>query len=351
MSQTSTIALTIDGQRVTTTPGKTVLEAALEAGVYIPNLCYHPQLEPYGGCRLCIVKIDGMRGLPTACTTKAADGMVVHSEVDEVMRVRRMTMELLISDHPADCLTCGANQDCKLQANARFLGIDALRLHRQARPRKIDESNPFFIRDTSKCILCGKCARVCHEVRGVSNLDFAGRGYQADIATFGAGLITDSRCESCGECVDICPVGALLPKHESLPPTREVTTVCPYCGCGCGLVLGVRGNRIVRVRAEQDNPASGGHLCVKGRFGLDFVGSTDRLTTPLVRRDGELQEATWDEALGFVAPRLTEIRDRDGADAIAGFSSAKCTNEENYLFQKFMRAAVGTNHIDHCAHL
>jgi formate dehydrogenase major subunit len=185
----------------------------------------------------------------------------------------------------------------------------------------------------------------------VSNIDIAGRGYQAEISTFGGGLIADSRCESCGECVDICPVGALLPKFESLPPTREVTTVCPYCGCGCGLVLGVRGDRIVRVRAEEDNPASRGHLCVKGRFGLDFVGSPDRLKAPLIRRDSELQEATWNEALDFVATRLTEIRDKEGPDAIAGFSSAKCTNEENYLFQKFMRAAAGSNHIDHCAHL
>ena len=351
MPTNNRITFTIDGQKVTTTQGRTVLEAALEAGITIPNLCYDPKLEPYGGCRLCIVKIDGMRGLPTACTTRAADGMIVHSEAEEVMKVRRMTMELLISDHPLDCLTCGANQDCRLQENAKFLGIDELRVRRQARPQKIDDSNPFIVRDTSKCILCGKCARVCHEVRGVSNLDFAGRGYTADIATFGAGLMTDSRCESCGACVDICPVGSLLPKKETLPPTKEVTTVCPYCGCGCGLVLGVRNNRIVRVRGEEGNPASHGQMCVKGRFGLDFIGSPDRLRTPMLRKDGELQEATWDEALDFVATRLTEIRDEHGPDAIAGYASAKCTNEENYVFQKFLRAAVGTNHIDHCAHL
>lgn len=351
MGDNGHITITIDGQPVETTEGTSVLHAALEAGIYIPNLCDDPQLEPYGGCRLCIVKIDGMRGCPTACTTVATQGMVVHSEVEEVSRVRRMTMELLISDHPADCLTCGANQDCKLQANARYLGIDELRLKRNVRPQKIDQSHPFIVRDTSKCILCAKCVRVCSEVRGVSNLDIAGRGYDAQIATFGDGLMMDSRCESCGECVDICPVAALLPKNESLPPTREVTTVCPYCGCGCGLVLGIRANRIVRVRGEEGNPTSGGRLCVKGRFGLDFVSSPDRLTTPLIRRDGELEEATWDEALDFAASRLAEIRDAHGPDAIAGYASAKCTNEENYLFQKFMRAVVGTNHIDHCAHL
>jgi len=351
MSDIPRITFTIDGQTVETTEGTTVLQAALDAGIFIPNLCYSPLLEPYGGCRLCICQIDGLRGLPPSCTIRATDGMVVHSDVEEVNRVRLMILELLVSDHPADCLSCGANQNCQLQKVAEFLGLGELRVTRHARPRDLDESNPFFVRDNSKCILCGKCVRVCREVRGVSNLDFAHRGFQARVSTFGGGLITDSRCESCGECVDICPVGALLPKHETLPPTREVTTVCPYCGCGCGLVLGVRGNRIVRVRPEQGNPASDGHLCVKGRFGLGFVGSPDRLTTPLIRRDGELEEATWDEALDFTATRLAEIRDRHGPDAVAGFASAKCTNEDNYLFQKFMRAAVGTNHIDHCAHL
>jgi len=366
------VVFAIDGQRVETARGTTVLQAALDAGIYIPNLCYSPKLEPYGGCRLCICKIAGMRGLPTACTTRAADGMAVESDSDEVNKVRRMILELMISDHPADCLSCGANQDCDLQRVANFLGVKELRVSRNVRKPKIDDSNPFFVRDSSKCILCGKCVRVCHEVRGVSNLDFVRRGFQTEIAPF-EGLISDSRCESCGACVDICPVGALLPKQEALPPTREVTTVCPYCGCGCGLVLGVRGNRIVRVRAEEANPANDGQLCVKGRFGLDFVSSPNRLKTPLIRRvattvpvveeearkrdacgyarEGKLVEATWDEALDFTAKRLAEIRNAHGPEAIAGFCSAKCTNEENYVFQKFMRMAVGSNHVAHCAHL
>jgi predicted molibdopterin-dependent oxidoreductase YjgC len=350
MPENERISITIDGQRVETTKGKSVLEAALDAGIYIPNLCYSPKLEPYGGCRLCIVKVEGMRGLPTACTTKAADGMAVASDVEEVNRIRRMILELLISDHPTECLSCPKNQACELQKVAEHLGINQQRIERVTRPPKIDDSNPFFSRDSSKCILCGRCVRVCHEVRGVGAIDFVKRGFQAEVAPF-EGLIADSRCESCGECVDICPVGALMPKQEILPPTRQVVTVCPYCGCGCGLVLGTRGNRIVRVRAEAKNAASQGHLCVKGRFGLDFVSSPNRLKTPLIRRDGKLQEATWDEALGFVAQRLGEIRDKDGSDAIAAFCSAKCTNEENYLFQKLMRAVVGTNHVDHCAHL
>jgi predicted molibdopterin-dependent oxidoreductase YjgC len=350
MPDSDKIAFTIDGQRVETTAGRTVLQAALDAGLYIPNLCYSPKLEPYGGCRLCVVKIDGMRGLPTACTTKAANGMVVQSEIEEVNRVRRMVLQLLISDHPADCLACPKNQACDLQKVASYLGIDQQRVERVTRPPKIDDSNPFFTRDMSKCILCGKCVRVCHEVRGVGAIDFFERGFKADIGAFG-GLLVDSHCESCGACVDICPVSALLPKQERVQPTREVTTVCPYCGCGCGLVLGIRGNRIVRVRGEEGNRASGGELCVKGRFGLDFVSSPNRLKTPLIRKEGKLVETTWDEALDFTAKRLAEIRAKSGPDAIAGFCSAKCTNEENYVFQKFMRAVVGSNHVSHCAHL
>ena len=345
------VTFTIDGQKVTARAGTNVLQAALDAGIYIPHLCYHPKLEPYGACRLCIVEIEGMRGLPTACTTVVQDGMVVRNDTPEVNKVRRIIYELLISDHPADCLSCPKNQECELQKVGHFLGVDSTKIERVVREARIDDSNPFFVRDTSKCILCGRCVRVCHEVRGVSNIEFINRGYAAEVAPFGGGLIADSRCESCGECVDICPVGALMPKFETVPPTKEVTTVCPYCGCGCGMVLGVRGNRIVRVRAQEDNPASDGHLCVKGRFGLDFVNSPNRLTTPLIREDGELREATWDEALDFVATRLREIRETHGPDAIAGFSSAKCTNEENYLFQKFMRAVIGSNHVDHCAHL
>ena len=350
MATDGKVTLTIDGQRVETTLGKSVLEAALDAGIYIPNLCYSPKLEAYGGCRLCICSIEGMRGLPTACTTRAADGMVVRSDVEEVNRVRRMILELMVSDHPADCLVCPKNQACELQKVARFLGVDEQHVERVTRAPKIDDSNPFFTRDMSKCILCGKCVRVCHEVRGVGAIDFFERGFEAEVGTFG-GLLAGSHCESCGACVDICPVSALLPKQERVQPTREVTTVCPYCGCGCGLVLGVRGNRIVRVRGEEANPASRGDLCVKGRFGLDFVHSPNRLKTPLIRRDGKLVEATWEEAMDFVATRLAEIRAQHGPDAIAGYCSAKCTNEENYLFQKLMRAALGTNHIAHCAHL
>jgi len=344
------VTITIDGQRVRTAEGNTILQAALDADIYIPNLCYQPGLEPYGACRLCLVLVDGMPGMQPACMTKAVDGAVVHSDVPEVNDVRRTIVELLIADHPTDCLTCSSNQRCELQKIAADLGIAETRLRREPKPPDIDDSNPFFTVDLAKCVLCGRCVRVCHSVRGVGAIDFTGRGYDTKVRP-ADGLMADSVCESCGECVAACPVGALALKGEILPPSREVTTTCPYCGCGCGMTLGIRRNRIVRVTGEQDNPASHGQLCVKGRFGLDFVNSPDRLKTPLVKRNGKFEEATWDEALNLVAGRLDEIKSKHGPDAVAGLSSAKCTNEENYIFQKFMRAAVGTNNVDHCARL
>ena len=345
------ISLTIDGQQVTAPEGATVLDAASEAGIYIPTLCHDPDLEPYGACRMCIVQIEGERGLPTACTTRASEGMVVHTDTEEVNRVRRVICEMLIADHPADCLTCSSNQRCELQKVASYLGLTQQRMATTERAPVFDDSNPFFTRDLSKCILCGRCWRACLELRGVGAIEITGRGCESRVATFGDLPIRESVCESCGECVVRCPVGALSPKHEMLPPTREVRTICPYCGCGCGVVLGLRGGRIVRVTGDAEHPVNHGSLCVKGRFGLDFVGASDRLTTPLVRRDGALREASWDEALELVARRFREIKAAHGPDALAGLSSAKCTNEENYLFQRFMRAVLGTNNVDHCARL
>jgi formate dehydrogenase alpha subunit len=336
---------------LTVPQGATVLEAARSAGIYIPTLCYDDDLEPYGACRLCIVEIEGTNGLLTACTTEAGEGMVVHTDTGRVNDVRRTICQMLIADHPEGCLACGSNQRCELQEVAAHLGVDEARLPRTEGQEIVDESNPFFVRDLSRCILCGRCVRACQEVRAVGAIELAGRGYETRVATFRDMPMDETVCESCGECIARCPTGALSVKSENLPPTWEVRTTCPYCGCGCGLVLGVRNGRIVRIEGEEGHTASRGSLCVKGRFGLDFVHSPDRLTAPLIRRDGELQEATWDEALDLVAEKMSETRSEYGPDAVAGLSSAKCTNEENYLFQKFMRAAVGTNNVDHCARL
>ena len=345
------IALTIDGRRIEVPEGSTVLEAARKAGLYIPTLCYDERLEPYGACRMCVVEIEGVGGLPAACTTAVRDGMVVRTETEQVSRVRRTVCEMLIADHPSDCLTCSSNRRCELQEVASYLGIREQRFQRTERDAEVDESSPFFVRDMTKCILCGRCVRVCQGLRGVGAIGTAGRGYESRITTFRDAPIQATVCESCGECVDVCPTGAISPKAEALPPTEEIKTICPYCGCGCGLILGVRGGRIAQVRGDFENPVNRGSLCVKGRFGLDFVGSPDRLTQPLVRRDGALVPVGWDEALDLAARRFAEIKAEHGPDALAGLSSGKCTNEENYLFQKFMLAVVGTNNVDHCARL
>ncbi|MGQ9629771.1 MAG: formate dehydrogenase subunit alpha [bacterium] len=342
------VKLTIDGLEITADRGMTVLEAALQNDIYIPHLCYHPDLEPAGVCRLCMVEIGG-RGLTISCRTPVEDGLVVRTESPEIDKVRRVAVELLIANHLADCLTCAKNNQCELQRVAAYVGIDQDRLERLRRPTRtfpIDTSNPFFERDPNKCVLCGICVRTCEELQGVSAIDFAFRGYNTTISAFGGRPIAESVCESCGECVVRCPVGALTPKNFQRP-SREVKTICAYCGVGCGIYLGVRGDRIVGVRGDAESPVNGGSLCVKGRFGYEFINHPDRLISPLIKRDGKFVEATWDEALDLVASKLAGYN----GDQFATISSAKCTNEENYLAQKFTRAVMGTNNVDHCARL
>ena len=341
------IRLTIDGQEIEARQGMTVLEAAQAADIYIPTLCYYPDLESYGGCRLCVVEIEKMRGLPIACTTAATDGMVVHTETPAVTKTRRTTVELLIADHPSDCLTCPQDQRCELQKVAAYLGITRLPYPKTTRSYTVDTSNPFFDLDRNRCILCARCTRACNEITCVGAIDIAYRGYEGKVATFGDGLLIDSICKSCGECVAHCPTGALAPK-EARQPAREVLTTCPYCGVGCQMYLGVRGEQVISVRSKIENTPNRGWLCVKGRYGIaEFVHHPDRLTTPLVKRNGEFAGATWDEALGLVASKLAQYK----SDEVAVISSAKCTNEDNYVIQKFARTVLGTNTIDHCARL
>jgi formate dehydrogenase alpha subunit len=343
------IKLTINGRQVEAKKGATVLEAALGAGIYIPTLCYDPDLKPYGGCRLCVVEIEGMRGLVSSCTTPATDGMVVHTETPKVNQSRRITMELITANHHGDCLTCPKNQDCELLKIARYLGIEQEhidRLRKSTRVLPLDTSHPAFIHDPNKCILCAKCVRACHEIAFVGAIDIAYRGNSAKIATFGDKPIAESICKSCGECVARCPTGALVPKWEK-PATQEVKTICPYCGVGCSIYLGVRDNKIVTVRGDPEGIANHGGLCVKGRWGYGFVNHRDRLTSPLIKKDGEFKEASWDEALDLVAKKLRQYTPNE----VAVIASAKCTNEENYVMQKLARAVLGTNSVDHCVRL
>lgn len=350
------ITLTIDGKNVVGYIGQTILDVAEESGIYIPHLCDHKDLQPVGHCRLCLVEVDGRR-ISISCKTPIRDGMSVKTENPEIVKTRKITLELIIANHPRDCLTCLKDSECQLQDVSNYIGLDEDRLAR-LRPNlpdvPVDTSNPFFDRDLEKCILCGICVRTCEEIIGASAIDFSLRGVYTTISTFGDAPILESNCVSCGECVANCPVGALIPKKEMhVKPAYEVLTTCPYCGCGCGIYLGVRGDEIVSARGEPNNPASFGNLCVKGRYGFGFITHPDRLTDPLIKRNGKFEKATWEEALDLVATKMMEIKEKiaDNEDYFGFIASAKCTNEDNYVMQKFARAVMGTNNVDHCARL
>jgi len=341
------LKLIINGRQISAASGMTVLQAAQEAGIYIPTLCADLDLEPHGGCRLCIIEIKGMRGMPTACTTTISDGMVINTETDAVNKARRSVIDLLIADHPMDCLTCVKNQRFELQEVAAYLWITERHLPRTTIERPVDDSNPFFTLDRNYCILCQRCTRACDEVTGVNAIEIINRGYDSKVSTFGDKPLMESICKSCGECVVRCPVAALVPKNNIIP-TCEVETTCPYCGVGCMMHLGIRDDKIVSIQGSRNSQANNGRLCVKGRYGIaDFVHSSQRLTKPLIRKNDVFQEASWDEALDTVAEKLSGY----SGNQIAVIASAKCTNEENYIVQKFARTVLRTNNIDHCARL
>ncbi len=344
------LKLTINSLEVEVEKGTTVFEAAEKAGIYIPTLCHHPDLPTFGGCRVCMVDADGK--IVTACRAPVTNGMVVQTDTEEVNRVRRTNVELLLANHNKDCQSCQRNSSCRLQEVCAYVNISSermLRIRRAVEAIKPDRSNPFFHRDFTKCILCGICVRTCEEINGVAAIDFAFRGYHTKVSVLGDKPLKESKCESCGECLVRCPTGALY-RSEAVSTEREVESVCTYCGVGCGIKLGVRGNRVVRVDGNRDNDVNRGDLCVKGRFGFDFIDHPDRLTRPLLKKNGQFEEASWDEALDFIAEKIRAIKEEHGVNALGAISSARCTTEENYLFQKMFRS-LGTNNIDHCARL
>lgn len=345
------ISLTINGLQTEVKKGTSVLEAAQKLEIEIPTLCHDPRIRPFGACRMCIVEIEGGGRPVTACTTPAEEGMIVQTESARLYRLRRTTVELLLSDHPNDCMVCARAGDCTLQELAYFYKLRDNRFKGEMRDHdKIDE-NPFIKREMNKCILCGLCVRVCDEVQGVGAIDFAYRGFDAKISP---PFEKDLDCEFCGQCVAVCPTGALTGKawagRARQKDVKHTDTTCPYCGCGCNITLHTLGDQVIRVSSKENNHNQG-WLCVKGRFGYDFINREDRLKSPLIRKEkgGELVETTWDEAIEHIASKLEKIKENHGSDAIAGLSSARCTNEENYAFQKFFRTVIGTNNIDHCA--
>ncbi|SHE93395.1 4Fe-4S dicluster domain-containing protein [Desulfofundulus australicus DSM 11792] len=347
------IQLQIDGKKVEVPAGTTVLEAAEQTGIHIPRLCHDPELSPWGGCRLCIVEIEGMRNLPASCVTRVAPGMVVRTDSPAVVEARRAILELLLANHPLDCLTCEKNGECKLAEYCYVYGVKESPFRGEKHNYAVEDSNPFIIRDQNKCILCGKCVRACAEITGKNNLDFAYRGFNTRVSTFGNSSLLESDCVFCGNCVSVCPTGALMEKQMQNKARRwelkRVKTTCPFCGTGCNFDLCVKDGKIVGVASNPDSVVNGRALCIKGRFGWDFIYSDKRLKTPLIKRNGEFVPASWDEALDLVASRLREIKGKYGPGSFAALSSARCTNEENYLFQKFVRAVMGTNNVDHCA--
>ena len=405
--------LTIDNQRVAAPDGATILEAARGAGIHIPTLCHHPDLSNVGACRMCVVSVEQARGVQTACTTPAAEGMVVHTDSPDAVATRKFVLEMLLSDHPNECMTCEVNGDCELQDLVYDYDVPWPQHDGKRHTYPINpDPNPFIFIDRNKCILCGRCVRACAERQNRDVWSFAYRGFQTKLVAGADQDLLEARCESCGQCVAYCPTGALFDKMSvgkgRAGQTRTVRTTCSFCGVGCSFDLHVRNGKLIRVTSAQDAPVNGLALCVKGRYGYDYVHSSQRLTRPLVRakwldpaelerqvasgrwqvaddkvtrRQGDkvtesascaqvsthpftlspLHPVTlspnafiavdWDTALDVVADKLAAEKKLHGGRSFAMLASAKCTNEENFLLAKLTRQLMATNSIDHCARL
>jgi formate dehydrogenase major subunit len=364
VSAATSITLSIDGVAVSVPQGTSLMRAAVQAGVMIPKLCATDSLEPFGSCRLCLVEIEGRRGFPASCTTPAEAGMTVHTQSEQLAKLRRNVMELYISDHPLDCLTCAANGNCELQTQAGVVGLREVRYgigeragdpvagaHHLADVK--DESNPYFSYDPAKCIVCNRCVRACEEVQGTFALTVAGRGFASRIAAGQSESFMASDCVSCGACVNACPTATLSEKSLIAKGQAEhsVLTTCAYCGVGCGFKAEMRGNEVVRMVPWKDGQANAGHACVKGRFAWGYATHPDRATQPMIRAsiDEPWRVVSWDEALTYAASEFRRLQAKYGRDSIGGITSSRCTNEETYLAQKLVRAAFGTNNVDTCA--
>lgn len=347
------VNLTINGKPVQVENNLTILQAAESMGIEIPTFCYDKRLIGHGACRICVVEVKGARALQTACTAPVAEGMVVETHSSSVIEARKETLKLMIENHPLDCLTCEKSGKCKLQDYCYEYDVKEGGYNGEKKNYPIDDSNPFFTLDRNKCIMCGKCIRVDNELQCTGAINYNDRGFDTHVGIPYDRVFEESTCVSCGNCVSICPVGALMPKHPEkfrAWELKRVKTTCPYCGVGCQMELLVKGNKVVGVEPVNVDP-NNGLLCVKGKFGYKFIDHPDRLKTPYIRKNGELVEATWDEAYHLIAEKMLETKEKYGPNSLGGFSSARCTNEENYLFQKLFRAVIGTNNVDHCARL
>ncbi len=363
-----TVTLTVDGREITVPAGTSVMRASAEAGVGIPKLCATDMVDAFGSCRLCLVEIDGRRGTPASCTTPVEAGMVVHTQTERLKKLRKGVMELYISDHPLDCLTCGANGDCELQDMAGAVGLRDVRYGNtganhvfardtsgEANPRFMpkDESNPYFTYDPSKCIVCSRCVRACEEVQGTFALTIEGRGFGSRVSAGMHEEFLSSECVSCGACVQACPTATLNEKSviEIGTPEHAVVTTCAYCGVGCSFQAEMRGEEVVRMVPWKDGKANRGHSCVKGRFAWGYATHKDRILNPMIREktSDPWREVSWEEALDYTAKEFRRIQHQYGRTSIGGITSSRCTNEETFLVQKLVRAGFRNNNVDTCA--
>ena len=353
---TREVTLEIDGNEVTVPAGTSLMRAAVDAGINVPKLCATDSLEPFGSCRLCLVEIEGRKGFPASCTTPAESGMKVRTQTPKLQDLRKGVMELYISDHPLDCLTCSANGNCELQDMAGVTGLRNVRYGFDGANHlnsKKDESNPYFSYDPSKCIVCNRCVRACEETQGTFALTISGRGFESRVSPGQDEAFMDSECVSCGACVEACPTATLQEKSVIWlgQPEHSIITTCAYCGVGCAFKAEMKGNEVVRMTPWKDGKANEGHSCVKGRFAWGYATHQDRMLKPMIRKNisDPWQEVSWDTALNYAAGEFKRLQAKYGKDSIGGITSSRCTNEETYLVQKLVRAAFGNNNVDTCA--
>jgi predicted molibdopterin-dependent oxidoreductase YjgC len=343
------VQLTIDGKEVLATEGATILQAATSAGIRIPTLCYHERLSPIVSCGLCVVAVNGLPDPVEACATAVASGMSVVTNSPQLLGMRQASLQRLLAKHPLDCPVCDKAGECKLQDLVFELGVRADELKAPETRFEPVYATSLIRYWPDRCVMCLRCVTACREVKGACALEVDESQGDRRLA------FLPDKCVSCGECLQVCPVGALTENVSRMKAraftVKKVPTTCTYCGCGCQLELQVLDNRVVNVAGVDDFGVNQASLCVKGRFGYEFISSDQRLTKPLIKKDGAFEEASWDEALRLVARRFAQVKAEHGAGAIGGFASARCTNEDNYLFQKFMRGVIGTNNVDHCARL
>ncbi|EGW22414.1 formate dehydrogenase subunit alpha [Methylobacter tundripaludum] len=349
------VTLEIDGFQVTAPAGTSVMRAAASIGIEIPKLCATDSIEPFGSCRLCVVQIEGGRGMPASCTTPVAEGLKIVTQNKKLADVRRGIMELYISDHPLDCLTCSANGDCELQDMAGVVGLREVRynpIETHLNAEK-DHSNPYFSFDPSKCIVCSRCVRACEETQGTFALTIDGRGFDSKVSPSQNQPFMDSECVSCGACVQACPTATLMEKSviDNGQPEHAIVTTCAYCGVGCSFRAEMKGEQVIRMVPHKDGKANHGHSCVKGRFAFGYATHKDRITKPMIRASikDAWREVSWEEAINHAASELKRIQAKYGKDSIGGITSSRCTNEEVYIMQKLIRAGFGNNNVDTCA--